>query len=226
MNARRIDELDEMARNFATGEMERREVWSLNFLESWFVTYLGALYCYTRIGLMSREQCAEFKFKLAGIYRSLALSIAQADAQQKRWCSVNMEASLKLSEAMRELQKDDADAERFIGLVMDAVDIFCLTDVHFKLTAAKLRDPDFKKKCQDAVRKHADEWQERIDNQIRWEDYMTLLEEFYAEELESGVASVAASLDPEELRDFARRGIPVKTDYPRKIVEILKAAVE
>lgn len=223
MKASRIEELDRLAMDFTQGNLDRRVVWSMNYLESWFVLTLAAMYSCTMVGTMSREQCCEFKFRLAGIFRKFAQSAAEVSTEQKRWCDVNMKAGLKLSEAMRELHLDKPNAERFIGAVMEAVDILTLTNVHFKLTAAKMNDPDFLKNATDTVIAHADEWQERLQNNIRWDDYMTLLQRFYEEKVDSGEAALAASLDPEQLRNFARRNIPVKTDYPKRIANSLKA---
>lgn len=226
MNARRIDELDGLAMEMAAGEIDRGVIWKMNFLESWFVSSLVNFYSMTLLGFMSREQCSEFKYKLAGIYRRFALEFAESGKERQRWHNLNKAASLKISEAYRALRKDEPDAEEYTLCMAQALDIFSGTNVYIKLTAGKLEDPDFKKKCTDAVIAHADEWQDKLQGAIRWEDYPVLLEQFFKEELDSGVAKVAAGLDVDYLRTFARRNIPVKSEYPARIAENIKNMYE
>lgn len=226
MNANTIEELDSMAQAFAAGDMDRRDVWSMTFLESWFVTYLGALYCMTLMGFMSREQCAEFKFRLAGIYRKYALDAVRFEEDMERKMTRDRLSSLKLSEAFRELRKDEPDAAVFIGALTQAVDLLTGTDVHLKLTAAALEQPEFEKQCQDYIRQHGDALLERTGQAIRPEDMMTLLEQFFAVKVDSGAAMVAASLDPDALRQFALRNIPVKSEYPQRIAKHLRESIE
>lgn len=220
MNAQRIDALEELAIAFTDGELDRKSIWNLNFLDTWFVLTLGAAYSMTLIGTMSREECAAHKLHAAGLYRQLALEVADNATQRKSWCESNRQASLKLSEAFVELGKKDADAVRFMEPLLEAVDLLTHTNVHYKLTAAKLGDPAFLKKCQDAVIKHADEWQERLRGSIRWEDYMVLLQSFFENRLDSGMADLAASLDAEYLREFARKNVPVKVDRRDRLQKI------
>ena len=78
MTARRIDELDGLAMEMAAGEIDRGVIWKMNFLESWFVSSLVSFYSMTLLGFMSREQCSEFKFKLAGIYRNCGCQVITA----------------------------------------------------------------------------------------------------------------------------------------------------
>ena len=220
MNAQRIDALEGLAIAFTDGNLDRNSIWNLNFLDTWFVLTLGAAYSMTLIGTMSREQCAEFKFRAAGVYRQLALETADNAAQRKSWCESNMLANMKLSEAFKELRKKDADAEKFIEPLLEAIDLLTHTNVYYKLTAAKLADPAFLKKCQDAVIKHADEWQERLAGSVRWEDYMVLLQSFFENRLDSGMADLAASLDADYLREFARKNVPVKVDRRDRLQKI------
>ncbi|MBQ2474543.1 MAG: hypothetical protein II513_04285 [Ruminococcus sp.] len=220
MNAQKIDALEELAIAFTDGALDRKSIWNLNFMDTWFVLTLGAAYSMTLIGTMSREQCAEFKFRAAGVYRQLALEAADNATQRKSWCESNRQASLKLSEAFRELAGEQPDAERFMEPLLEAVDLLTRTNVHYKLTAAKLADPDFLKKCQDAVIRHADEWQERLRGSIRWEDYMVLLQSFFENRLDSGMADLAASLDADYLREFARKNVPVKVDRRERLKKI------
>ena len=207
MNAQRIDALEGLAIAFTDGNLDRNSIWNLNFLDTWFVLTLGAAYSMTLIGTMSREQCAEFKFRAAA-------------TQRKSWCESNRLASLKLSEAFKELRKKDADAEKFIEPLLEAIDLLTHTNVYYKLTAAKLGDPAFLKKCQDAVIRHADEWQERLAGSVRWEDYMVLLQSFFENRLDSGMADLAASLDADYLREFARKNVPVKVDRRDRLQKI------
>ena len=220
MDAQRIDALDELAIAFTNGELDRKSIWNLNFLDTWFVLTLGAAYSMTLVGTMSREQCAEFKFRAAGVYRQLALETADNATQRKSWCESNKQASLKLSEAFRELQNEQPDAEQFILPLLEAVDLLTHTNVHYKLTAAKLADPEFLKKCQDAVIRHADEWQDRLAGHIRWEDYMVLLQAFFENRIDSGMADLAASLDADYIRQFARKNVPVKVDSKDRLKKI------
>ena len=222
MKAVRIEELDRMAQAYAAGDMNRENVWNLSFLDSWFVTYLGALYAQTLCGTMSRQQCAKDKFLLAEKYRRLAVDVHFTEERQKAWHGRNMRASLKISEAFAELHADEPDAAKFFELLTAAVDIFCSTDVHFKLVTAALEDEEFRKKCQTAMFEHTDEWREKLGSELRWEDYPVMLEKFYAYELDSGTAPLLSSLDSDHIRDFARRNIPVKTDYPKVIAENLR----
>ncbi len=104
--------------------------------------------------------------------------------------------------------------------LLEAIDLLTHTNVHYKLTAAKLGDPAFLKKCQDAVIRHADEWQERIAGSVRWEDYMVLLQSFFENRLDSGMADLAASLDADYLREFARKNVPVKVDRRDRLQKI------
>lgn len=220
MDAQRIDALDGLAIAFTNGELDRKSIWNLNFLDIWFVLTLGAAYSMTLVGTMSREQCAEFKFRAAGVYRQLALETADNATQRKSWCESNKQASLKLSEAFRELRSEQPDAERFILPLLEAVDLLTHTNVHYKLTAAKLADPEFLKKCQEAVIRHADEWQDRLAGHIRWEDYMVLLQAFFENRIDSGMADLAASLDADYIRQFARKNVPVKADMPGRLQKI------
>lgn len=220
MDAQRIDALDGLAIAFTNGELDRKSIWNLNFLDIWFVLTLGAAYSMTLVGTMSREQCAEFKFRAAGVYRQLALETADNATQRKSWCESNKQASLKLSEAFRELRSEQPDAERFILPLLEAVDLLTHTNVHYKLTAAKLADPDFLKKCQEVVIRHADEWQDRLAGHIRWEDYMVLLQAFFENRIDSGMADLAASLDADYIRQFARNSVPVKVDSKDRLKKI------
>ena len=104
--------------------------------------------------------------------------------------------------------------------LLEAIDLLTHTNVHYKLTAAKLEDPAFLKKCQDAVIRHADEWQERLAGSVRWEDYMVLLQSFFENRLDSGMADLAASLDADYLREFARKNVPVKVDRRGRLQKI------
>lgn len=220
MDAQRIDALDGLAIAFTNGELDRKSIWNLNFLDTWFVLTLGAAYSMTLVGTMSREQCAEFKFRAAGVYRQLALETADNATQRKSWCESNKQASLKLSEAFRELRSEQPDAERFILPLLEALDLLTHTNVHYKLTAAKLADPDFLQKCQEVVIRHADEWQDRLAGHIRWEDYMVLLQAFFENRIDSGMADLAASLDADYLRQFARKNVPVKVDSKDRLKKI------
>ena len=220
MDAQRIDALDGLAIAFTNGELDRKSIWNLNFLDIWFVLTLGAAYSMTLVGTMSREQCAEFKFRAAGVYRQLALETADNATQRKSWCESNKQASLKLSEAFRELGSEQPDAERFILPLLEALDLLTHTNVHYKLTAAKLADPDFLKKCQEVVIRHADEWQDRLAGHIRWEDYMVLLQAFFENRIDSAMADLAPSLDADYLRQFARKNVPVKVDSKDRLKKI------
>lgn len=215
--------MDAMARGFVSSQVERGAVWRLPFTESWFVLTLAALYSCTMVGTMSREQCAEYKFNAAGIYRKYALEAATMRAERRRWAESNRHAALLLSAAMRELRKDEPNAEAFLFALIGAVDALSYTDVHLHLTAKSLQDKDFKAHCQQALIKNEDELERRMgDIRIRWEDYLPLLEEFFRWQAECGIADVAAGIGHDQIREFSRCNIPVKSEAPRKIAENLE----
>ena len=65
-----------------------------------------------------------------------------------------------------------------------------------------------------------------LRNQIWYRGDPAEMEQFFKAEIDSGVAKVAAGLDLDYLRTFARRNIPVKSEYPARIAENIKNMYE
>lgn len=216
MKARQIEELDEMARMYIDGNLERMDVLKLNLFEMWYVLTMASVYSCTKIGTVSQTECVKMRYRVALEFRQYETLLLYWEMQHDAWIEETKKYSVKASELTRELAKDEPDAVAFIGVLCSLIDILTKDNVLHKLFMARLTDDEFKRRCHLAVVDHGDEWRAKFEN-IRDEDYLNLLDRFFAATDQNGMAQAFASLDADKLRDDARRQIPVKNDDSRGV---------
>lgn len=216
MNAQTIDELDALARRYIDGNATRMEIFELPLFDMWYVLTMASAYSCTLIGTISQKECVKLRYRVASDYKLFFTRLSFDRIEHDNWITATRKYSWKQSELTRELRKDEPDAVFFIRGLCIMIDLLTREHVLHKLLVKRLEDENFLKACQKAVLEHADEWRERFDH-IRDEDYMILLERFYAATDESGLASAFAALDADKLRDDARRHIPIKQDDTRSV---------
>ena len=211
MNSKTIDALDAMARRYIDGTVTRTEIFELPLFDMWYVLTMASAYSCTLVGTISQRECVKLRYKVASDYKLFFTRLSFDTIEHDNWITATKKYSLKESELTRELKKDEPDAVFFISGLCELIDLLTREHVLHKLLVKRLQDENFLKACQTAVLEHGDEWCERFEH-IRDEDYMILLERFYAATDESGLATAFAALGADKLRDDARRQIPIKQD--------------
>lgn len=217
MKARRIDELDAMARAYLDGDVNRLDVLGLSLFDMFYVMTLASVFSCARVGTISGRECVKMRYHVAMQYRQLTTLQIFWEMQHEQWIENTKKYSGKSCELTREIAKDEPDAVKFIGGLCELLDLLTGENVLHKLFVKRIEDEDFKKSCQIAVVERGDEWRGKFEK-IRDEDYMIMLERFYAATDENGMAQVFASLEPDELRNKVRQA-PVKNDDTRTVAE-------
>ena len=216
MKARRIDELDEMARRYLDGDVNRLEVLSLALFDIFYVMTMASVYSCAKVGTISAKECVKMRYRVALQYRQFSTLMLFWELQHDSWIKNTKKYSGKSCELTRELAKDKPDAEKFMGGMCELLDLMTGDNVLHKMFVNRIENEDFKKSCRLAVVEHGDEWRQKFEK-IRDEDYLILLERFFAATNENGMAEAFALLDPDKLRDDAHRQVPVKSDNVRGV---------
>ncbi len=215
MNALRMDELEALARSYIDGEVNRVGLFGLPIFDMWYVLTLAGVYSCTKVGTISERECVRFKYKVAADYKHYMTVTDHIQAAYDTWVENTAKYSSVSCEVSRELAKDKPDAVKFIGGLCVLLDVLTKENVWHKLFVKRIEDEDFKKSCIDAVMEHGEEWREKFKN-IRDEDYVVLLEKFYAATDENGMAKRFAALDEDRIKK-AVLSVPVKDDDTRGI---------
>lgn len=215
MRAEQIEKLEQLARDYIDGKIVRGEINSLGLFPRWYVLTLANIYSCTKIGTMSQKECVRFKYQVAVDYKRFAVEAAYAEMNYRLWLENTKKYSGKSCEVTRELNKEQPDAYSFISGLCELLDLMTHENVLLKMFQKKYEDEGFKKACHLAVVEHGDEWRERYRN-IHDEDYLVLLDKFFAATNENGMAEQFASLNDDTIRKTARR-VPVKDDDSRGV---------
>lgn len=218
MNAQRIEDLDAMARGFIDGDIDRMSLISLPVFDMWYVLTMANVYSCTKIGTISQTACVKFKYKVANDYKMFESLTAYGRLSHEAWIKGTKQYSGISCDISRELGKDKPDAVILFSNMLRLLDLLTKENVLHQLFVRRIENPAFLKSCIDAVHEHGDEWREEFEH-IRDEDYVNLLQKFYAATDEDRMARMYASLDADHLKDFARRTIPVKQDDTGGIAE-------
>lgn len=130
------------------------------------------------LGLLSKEggktlQVAMNKKydRLCGDYKSGKLL---HDSVVRSWgkhslCVTNVSRAIKMR-----------DGAGTVEALMEALDAVTGDNVYFKIFKEATGDPDYKKKCQEAIFAHEKELTEKYGDDIRSEDYFHMLDDFFA----------------------------------------------
>lgn len=217
---KKMDALEKMAQDYIVGELPRQKIIGLNIIDRLYVLNLAAAFSCTRIGTMSREACAQFKFKAGLEYRAFATSMFFNDWQHKTWIENVHAYSGKKCELNKELLKDKPDAVRFISLLVEMLGLLTREDVLLQMFLERIENPDFKKQCQEEVRAHGNEWLEKFG--YKDESYMQLIEDFFKATDALALYNLYADIGIDALRKSAGKNIPVKADNTEAIVKNMK----
>lgn len=211
MRAEKIDELDQKARDFINGEVEPLKISGLNIFDMWAVLTLASSYSLAKIGTISREACAGFKYHILSYYEKFKTRTMFFEKMYDDWVDRTHKYSAKRTELTKALAADEVDCEQVLVLSMEIIDLLTKEDIYLKLFQRKCDDKMFKAHSMQAAAKHIDEYIEKLGDNV---PYAKLLERFYAATCEDGIAEIFKELDVDGFRDKARRAIPVKkNDY-------------
>ncbi len=218
MDSHRIDELEQLARAYIDGEITRNEVINLNCFDRWYVLTLANIYSCTKIGTMSQIECVHYKYKVAGEYKQFMIEFEYILKLQDIWLENIRRYAHKNTELSKELAKDSPDAYALLSRLFVMNDLLTRDNVLFRLFDRKWNeDGDFKKRCHLAVIEHGDEWREKYKS-IKDEDYIILLDKFFAAMDGNGMALVMGSLGDDYIKKSSL-SVPVKDDDTRGVAK-------
>lgn len=223
MRAETIDELDQMARDFINGEVEPMKIHGLNIFDMWAVLTLAATYSLTKMGTISPNLCASFKYHILSHYEKFKTRTLFFEKMYSDWVKRTRDYSSKRTELTKSLTADKVDVEKVLVLSMSIIDLLTKEDIYLKLFQRKCNDKMFKAHTMQAAEKHIDEFFDLFGNEV---PYAKLLERFYAATTEDKISDLFIQLDPEKFRDKARRAIPVKKDEYKDIKQSFKKMYE
>ena len=218
MKSKRIDELEQLARAYIDGETTRSDILNLNCFDMWYVLTLANIYSCTKIGTMSQRECVHYKYRVARDYKKFIIEFGYILKLHDIWIDNIKRYSSKNSELSRELAKDTPDAYALLSGLFEMNDLLTDENILLKLFNRKWEeDEDFQKRCQLAVIEHGDEWCEKYKS-IKDEDFIILLDKFFAAMDENGMAGVMGSLGDDMIKK-ASLSVPVKDDDARGVAQ-------
>lgn len=139
-------------------------------------------------GMLSRDGGKRMTLKANSVYDRLCRKLMWSARIYDEALKDRMKYSVVCSEIGRELRSDKPDAEKLLQKLIYALD--CLTGSHVYLPMLKeaCQNEEFKKECQKAIIAHGDELTHRFGEDIKPENYMHMLEDFYAMTVKDGAA--------------------------------------
>lgn len=217
---KKMEALEKMAQDYIVGELPRQTVIGLNVIDRLYVLNLAAAFSCTRIGTMSREACSQFKFKAGLEYRAFATNMFFNNWQHQTWIENVHAYSGKKCELNKELLKDKPDAVRFITILVEMLGLLTREDVLLQMFLERIKNPDFKKQCQEEVRANGNEWLEKFG--YKDESYMQVINDFFEATDALALHNLYADIGIDTLRINAGKNIPVKSDNTEAIVNNMR----
>ena len=209
MKILRINELEQMARDFIDGKVEPEKIFSLQIFDLWAALTLCAVYSSTRIGLISQKMCMKMKFNIFNQYEWFRTRTAFFEANYDIWVNQTRDYSCARTELTKALSDKDCSINDINVIALGLIDSLTKENIYLKLYERRMNDKDFQKNAIKAGSENIDSYIAKFGNEI---PYAKLLERFYAATVEDNVAELFCQLDPEKFRDYARKSIPVKKD--------------
>lgn len=209
MKVRTIEELDQMARDFINGAVEPLEIHGLQIFDMWAVLTLSAAYSCTKIGTMSPKLCAAIKYNVLSQYEMFRTRTVFFEKMHDDWVSRTKEYSTKRTELVKLIKNEDADVTQILILALRIIDLLTKEDIYLKFFELRQNDKMFKGHALRAGSKNIDYLMSKFGDTL---PYARLLERFYSATCDDKIAELFQQLDPDHLRDKARKGIPVKKE--------------
>lgn len=209
MKVLKIEELDQLARNFINGEVEPLEISGLNIFDMWAVLTLAAAYSCTKIGTMSPKLCANIKYNILSHYEMFRTRTIFFEKMYDDWITRTREYSTKRTELVKLIKSEDADVTQILAVALRIIDLLTKEDIYLKFFELRQNDKMFKAHALRSANKNIDYLMSKFGEDV---PYARLLERFYTATCDDKIADLFEQLDSDHLRDKARRGIPVKKE--------------
>ena len=220
MNNETIEELDQRARGYINGEVDRLGILSLPPFDKFYVMTLAGVFSCTKVGTMSQKECTHFKYKVATDYRQMRDDFSYSELNHKTWVENTRKYSGKSCEIAKEIRSETPDVFRLICLLCEMIDLLTKENILHQLFLERVaRGGTFLKDCMQVIYEHGDAIRERVGESLKPEIMPVLLEKFYQATAETGLDRVYSSLDADNVKAQAFKGIPIKKDSTRDVAE-------
>lgn len=220
MNAKTLDELNEMAMRWVDGKINHLEVVSLKIFDRLLVLELANIYSMRKVGLLSDKYCAAYKLKFLNEHRDLKLK-----AEHMLNCAdVQRQAVRRANELICKICKsyssgEEIDLANLCEMQAEVIDLLTNDNVHLFLLHRALEHKMPKQSARAALIRHGSGIADKWGGQVPYEQ---ILMSFFDTYLKDSGKEMWEQLTGDDYPTKARQSIPVADGEGKGIATSMK----